>query len=1076
MPFCSSANETCQHGGTHAIKAPAVVEPLVQAATFAVKTEPVSETTMPATMAPVKREARPEVPLARIAPVTTARTRIKSEVALESVEAIEIPLRTRMTAVPERRIQTLITNFLIPNNEDYDEDDEGDDEQDSEEDDEERGEESGEEESSEEEGSGGECSDEDCSHKDCYEENGSSGDDCSDNDCGEENRAQEECPDEACSDEDCSHGECHEEDGSDADCSYDEDCSELDGPGEHCSEAPFNQESCTEEDGSEEDGSEEDCSDEECSGEEYSGEEGNQEDSSAADCSSDPDSSKSWCSHGFPSDDESEKEEYLACSGTPFLVNCKDNAIPDATIKEDVKEKGKNEDKKAKAIVCNICNKPFGHKSALNKHLQRKHSSTKEDTNAPVTQGDAKQEQKDKDQDAKAKAIVCDICNKEFYRQSGLQKHNKAKHTSTEADSGAPAKQGDTKQPTKGQDPEAKAFVCGTCNKTFGSKFALRQHKETKHGTAKPNAANAPAKQEDANEDAKEKDKDDAREDDKIVAGAVTGVVAGVVAGSLFSHLILEDAKDQDAPETIAEPDVSQDPTKQEEPEPENKGAAGPKGHGCTLCDKTFRFKSALVQHLQIKHASESTQKDPTENSVQGANTNVPKSEKRGKESEEVDKPFCKACNKTFRHARGFEDHMWNKHGIVSAKVTEDLFKQEIQEARDSTGFKCLLCNKSFSGENGLREHNLAKHPDKYQREMDRLLQDLLNPLRRSRGPDVEDRHATRWGDHPYHESDFEHDGNDDDEYYEDSDMEWEYEKYYEDLHSYPDEFDMSGSDMSDDELDYQEEKATLSCMICNAPARYRKYELMLHQWHIHSIMTPEINDVQHKMIRDDGYGRHRTVCKEYPAEFQIFFEMDYFLRDCGYDDCKTTFESGTESYNHEIEVHNRCITCELYFADKATLNAHQTRSKKVETVRRNFEEWLERAVSKVDSEAALKTKWDRKRAKQADPESTVDCIGCHSRKFRKASEMMEHVEFGECKRSGSPSTIPWAVRAKAGKLGRKFYEGDHFKCPTCEDKFDYLTELVKHAESKKCGLQVFSGPLKELISNLMLHLHGINL
>lgn len=64
------------------------------------------------------------------------------------------------------------------------------------------------------------------------------------------------------------------------------------------------------------------------------------------------------------------------------------------------------------------------------------------------------------------------------------------------------------------------------------------------------------------------------------------------------------------------------------------------------------------------------------------------------------------------------------------------------------------------------------------------------------------------------------------------------------------------------------------------------------------------------------------NVSESYPdaQDFPFFFEAKYFLRDCNYKNCGQSFETGTERINHEVEAHNRCITCEMYFKARSAL------------------------------------------------------------------------------------------------------------------------------------------------------------
>ncbi|SCV33255.1 uncharacterized protein FFB14_04412 [Fusarium fujikuroi] len=184
---------------------------------------------------------------------------------------------------------------------------------------------------------------------------------------------------------------------------------------------------------------------------------------------------------------------------------------------------------------------------------------------------------------------------------------------------------------------------------------------------------------------------------------------------------------------------------------------------------------------------------------------------------------------------------------------------------------------------------------------------------------------------------------------------------------------DDGDEDDSDIDMDNERGPPTL-CTHCNG--YFPQMLLVAHQWHVHGISHPAVVDVQAKIAKDDSYGPKRT----------------YFLRDCKYKNCGQDFETGTERINHEVEAHNRCITCEMYFQTPFALEKHQSKSKVVDTVVRDFDHWLEFAVpAQVHHE-----KQKEKAARNSNPNKNIDCITC-DRKFEKASTMMKHVERGRC-------------------------------------------------------------------------------
>ncbi|KAG4265016.1 hypothetical protein FPRO04_00700 [Fusarium proliferatum] len=603
----------------------------------------------------------------------------------------------------------------------------------------------------------------------------------------------------------------------------------------------------------------------------------------------------------------------------------------------------------AKPVNCHICNKSFPHKGSLRRHRQSKHPVQKVEADASETGQDGEA----------ASTFDCAICKQSFMRQSSLTQHQRSKHgppkpeapatSVTQAQAAEPraegsaaneastsAKQEHENQGDKGQESKT---TCSICNRSFSHRGALYQHKRTKHRTIKTDVE-TPAKEEDKAPDDEEKTikcdvcdklftsrnslrrhlKSKHASDKKGKGPAKSSEQGGKAAGSSKPvHTTLKERhiagsqrfkcpccnENFSSEDTLMKHQAEQrleamrkfmenmamaasgmrvsngqdgSDEESEEQEPAEETATeekkAPNMHQCTLCDKNFRFKSALVQHGLIKHAV--ADDTVAESSGQGANATA-----GGKKAEDVDmdededKPYCQTCQKTFRHAKGLADHKLNKHGIVETEPTNS--KQD-----------------------------------------------------------------------------------DDDE------------------------------DDSDIDMDDDRGPQTL-CTHCNE--YFPQMSLVAHQWHVHSISHPAVVDVQAKIAKDESYGPKRTVCKDYPDAnaFPFFFEAKYFLRECLFS-CGQSFETGTERMNHEVEAHNRCITCHAYFTTRSTLENHQSKSKVVDTIVRDFDHWLEFAVpAQVHHE-----KQKEKAARNSNPNKNIDCITC-DRKFEKASTMMKHVERGRC-------------------------------------------------------------------------------
>ncbi|KAF5628797.1 zinc finger double-stranded RNA binding protein [Fusarium sp. NRRL 52700] len=797
----------------------------------------------------------------------------------------------------------------------------------------------------------------------------------------------------------------------------------------------------------------------------------------------------------------------------------------------------------SKPVNCNICNKSFPHKGSLRRHRQSKHPVKKDEADAS-----------EPGQDGEADSTFdCALCKQSFPRQSSLTQHQRSKHgppkpeapdtsaTQTQSQVAEPkpedsaankastsAKQADVNQ---GNISQENKNTCPICNRSFGHRGALYQHKKTKHRTVKTDA-NTPAKEEEKTPDAEEKtikcdvcDKlftsrnslrrhlkskhtSDKKGKGPAKGSAQDGRAAGSskqlhttlkerhIAGSQKFKCVCcnenfpsEDAlmKHQaqqrlEAMRQVMEnmamaasgmrvsngKDGSDEESEEQEPI-EETAAEETKAlnmHQCTLCDKSFRFKSALVQHGLIKHAL--ADDTVAESSGQGANATAGgKKAEIVDQDEDEDKPYCQTCQKTFRHAKGLADHKLNKHGIVEAEPADS--KQGVPE---NPTFRCRSCNKTFRLASALRQHQRDSHPEMHRPRYSE--DDIMRQLLRMAVPPFGD------------------DGDDDDDYedyedYEDEDDPFSYtghRGFGRHQFDFPagiqpgdiydsDDPDFGYPGISDEEEDDVDDESSIDmdnergpptlCTHCNE--YFPQMSLVAHQWHVHSISHPAVVDVQAKVAKDDSYGPKRTVCKGYPnaKEFPFFFEIKNFLRDCSYKNCGQDFETGTERINHEVEAHNRCITCEMYFPTRSALEKHQSKSKVVDTVVRDFDWWLECAVpAHVHHE-----KQKAKAARNPNPPKNIECIIC-DRKFDKASTMMKHVERGRCIPDLNEMDI-FAVGQTLADRGAPCVRMGGFFCPICNRSYMVLSELIQHAEGDECSLNVLSGPLRELISLLMM-------
>lgn len=147
-------------------------------------------------------------------------------------------------------------------------------------------------------------------------------------------------------------------------------------------------------------------------------------------------------------------------------------------------------------------------------------------------------------------------------------------------------------------------------------------------------------------------------------------------------------------------------------------------------------------------------------------------------------------------------------------------------------------------------------------------------------------------------------------------------------------------------------------------------------------------------------------------------------------------------------------------------IQKHQSKSKVVDTVVRDFDHWLEFAVpAQVHHE-----KQKEKAARNPNLSKNIDCITCE-RKFEKASTMMKHVENGGCIPDVNQMDI-FALGQILAERGAPCVRLGGFFCPVCDRSYMVLSELIQHAEGDECSLDVLSGPLRELISLLMLEFY----
>lgn len=81
---------------------------------------------------------------------------------------------------------------------------------------------------------------------------------------------------------------------------------------------------------------------------------------------------------------------------------------------------------------------------------------------------------------------------------------------------------------------------------------------------------------------------------------------------------------------------------------------------------------------------------------------------------------------------------------------------------------------------------------------------------------------------------------------------------------------------------------------------------------------------------------------------------------------------------------------------------------------------------------------------------------------------MMKHVERGRCIPDVNEIDI-FAVGQTLADRGAPCVRPGGFFCPICDKSYMVLSELIQHAEGDECNLNVLRGPLRKLISLVMM-------
>ncbi|KAF5604868.1 zinc finger domain-containing protein [Fusarium pseudocircinatum] len=108
----------------------------------------------------------------------------------------------------------------------------------------------------------------------------------------------------------------------------------------------------------------------------------------------------------------------------------------------------------------------------------------------------------------------------------------------------------------------------------------------------------------------------------------------------------------------------------------------------------------------------------------------------------------------------------------------------------------------------------------------------------------------------------------------------------------------------------------------------------------------------------------------------------------------------------------------------------------------------------------------------RSSKKNTIHCMTCW-RKFRTTSQMVEHVEMGECHSYISTRSIKWAIGSCDRSVVSRCYSDTKFQCSSCEARFDPLSSLGRHVEGNKCHADVTRGPLKAFITEVRWRMIG---
>ncbi|XP_053671589.1 zinc finger protein 75A-like [Anopheles nili] len=143
-----------------------------------------------------------------------------------------------------------------------------------------------------------------------------------------------------------------------------------------------------------------------------------------------------------------------------------------------------------------------------------------------------------------------------------------------------------------------------------------------------------------------------------------------------------------------------------------------PKEYSCEMCDKTFRRKSNLIDHLRLHAQLKMYACDYcNKRFVQSGNL------KAHLRTHTAEKPFqCNMCDKAYSQSSALKTHMLMHSNLrpfacdicdKSFTTSSDLSKHKLTHSKEKP-FRCMVCpDRSFAQKVHLRNHIVRMHPTK---------------------------------------------------------------------------------------------------------------------------------------------------------------------------------------------------------------------------------------------------------------------------------------------------------------------------------------------------------------------------